>query len=343
MGWSLLRRAGQALLAVWALASLVFLLSRWGPPPDETLGLTDTDRSVGAPATLNTRRLARKAALLRLGLDGPLFYFSRSGPGPDPMRWHWNGRRNQYHRWLDAVLRGDLGTSFRDGRPVAARLETALACTVPLTGTAAALAIALALALAAGLARNPWWRQPIMALLAALQALPLFVLATGSLLLLANPDALNWFPTYDQTDSGNVFPPVNLYLVLPLACLVLSALPELTLQLEGSLSHELRADYATTARAKGLSAKQIIRGHALRNALLPVLPLVADLLPALVAGAVVVEVVFSLPGMGRLLAEAAATRDYPMLVGGVLLVGPARLLALLLADAGAHWLDPRVG
>ena len=80
----------------------------------------------------------------------------------------------------------------------------------------------------------------------------------------------------------------------------------------------------------------------MRNALLPTLAQLAELLPALVAGAVVVEVIFALPGMGRLLAEAAAARDYPVLVGGVLLTGAARLLALLLADLLYFWADPRI-
>ena len=345
VGLALFRRAGRALLAVWALASLVFLLSRWAPASDESLGLADAaDLGAGTMTWPATRQEARREARQRLGLDAPLFYFARAadGPGQPSVRWRWNGRHNQYHRWLMALLHGDLGASVRDGRPVATRLGAALACTVPLTGMAAALALALGLKLGLALACRPWWRRPVLALLAVLQALPLFVLATGILLLLANPDALNWFPTYDQADTGNRFIPLGAYLVLPLVCLVLSALPELTLQLEAALTQELSAGYAATARAKGLSMKRLTRRHALRNALLPVLPLVADLLPALVAGAVVVEVVFSLPGMGRLLAEAAATRDYPVLVGGVLVAGAARLLALLLADAGARWLDPRI-
>lgn len=323
----------------------MFLLSRWAPLSDESLGLGNAAKfSSGASASAQALNSARQAARQRLGVAEPLFYFSRRAPEPGggPAPWQWNGRRNQYHRWLGAMLRGDWGTSFRDGRPVVARLGAALACTVPLTGAAAALSVWLALALALALARRPWWRRPALAFLAGLQALPLFVLATGLLLTLANPDVVDWFPTYAQTVGEGEAYALGPYLVLPLACLVLSALPEFALQLTASLAHELSTGYAVTARAKGLAAKQVLRRHALRNALVPLLPLVADLLPALVAGAVVVEVVFSLPGMGRLLAEAAATRDYPVLVGGVLLVGIARLLSLVLADAGARWLDPRV-
>ncbi|OGX82266.1 ABC transporter permease [Hymenobacter coccineus] len=345
MGQFFFQRAGQAILSVWALASLVFLLSRGAPLSDENLGLSNAaELSNGTPASAQARDLARQAARQRLGVSEPLFYFSRQAPAPGggPAPWQWNGRRNQYHRWLGAMLRGDWGTSFRNGQPVVARLGAALACTIPLTGAAAGLTLWLALVLALALARRPWWRRPALALLAGLQALPLFVLATGLLLSLANPDVLDWFPVYSQTVDGEGIYALGSYLILPLACLVLTALPELTLQLMVSLAHELGTGYATTARAKGLATKQVLRRHTLRNALVPLLPLVADLLPALVAGAVVVEFVFSLPGMGRLLAEAAANHDYPVLVGGVLLVGAARLLALVLADAGARWLDPRI-
>ena len=206
-----------------------------------------------------------------------------------------------------------------------------------------------AIFLARRLAAGPWWQRPVRAALAGLHALPLFLVALILLLLLANPDALDWFPTYgfDQAldaDAG-LWTRATAYarhLALPVTALVITALPELTLQLDTALRHELRADYATTARAKGLTEAAVIRHHAFRNALLPTLTQVAELLPALVAGAVVVEVVFALPGMGSLLAAAAAARDYPVLVGGVLLTGTARLLALLLADALYFWADPRI-
>jgi peptide/nickel transport system permease protein len=101
-------------------------------------------------------------------------------------------------------------------------------------------------------------------------------------------------------------------------------------------------DYVTTARAKGLSTRQIIRRHALRNALLPLLTLLADLLPAVLAGAVVVEVIFALPGMGQLLSDAATARDYPVLLGALLVILVARLTAYILADAAYRLADPRL-
>ncbi|QNP54082.1 ABC transporter permease [Hymenobacter qilianensis] len=132
------------------------------------------------------------------------------------------------------------------------------------------------------------------------------------------------------------------YSALPLASLVLVKLPSLVVQLYDALRHELGANYATTARAKGLSGYQVATRHALRNAMLPIIALLTDLLPALVAGAVVVEVIFALPGMGRLLADAAAAHDFPVLVGGVLLVAVMRLLGLVVADMLYFLTDPRI-
>ena len=337
-------------LAVWALASVVFLLSHGDPDTTVRLQLPEATDLTAAHNTPAEQQAARLAMLHRLGLDLPLFYASRRpGLQRNSGDWQWHGSHNQYHRWMMALLRGDLGTSFRTGEPVSASLRHALAYTLPLTGTAALLAVGAALMLATRLAAGPWWQRPVRAVLVAVHSLPLFVVALALLLLFANPDVLAWFPAYglDQpTDGdpgmGSHLATYSLHLVLPVMALALTALPELTLQLDAALAQELQTNYATTARAKGLSEDAVIRRHALRNALLPTLTQIAELLPELVAGAVVVEVVFALPGMGRLLAEAAAIRDYPLLVGGVLLTGAARLLALLLADVLYLWADPRI-
>ena len=343
MGRLLLRHLGQTLLGTWLLASAVFLLSRAGSEQ----ALLSPDLATPS-ASVADMRAARAATRHRLGLDQPLFYIGRTATGG----WQWRGRRNQYHHWLRALGRGSLGTSFRTGEPVTQRLARALAFTLPVTATAAVLVALAALALAVWLAAAPRWQLPVRTALLALQSLPLFIIALALLLLLANPDVLDWFPadsvaSIPDAAAAAAFSAASLRhllprLVLPVAALVLAALPELTVQLDAALAHELRQPYILTAKAKGLPALAVVRRHALRNALLPTLAQLAELLPAMVAGAVVVEVIFALPGMGRLLAEAAATRDYPVLVGGVLLVGLARLASLLLADLSYSWADPRI-
>lgn len=347
----LARRLLQTVLALWALTSLVFLLCRYDRSgPEQQLLPDGSELGLGAdghdPAALAA---ARQVLRHRLGLDQPVFYLGRQVPAAaDGARWRWHGRANQYHRWLGRLLHGDLGRSLRTGQPVARQLGDALRLTIPLTAAALALAVGAALLLGQRLAGpRRWWHGPVRSVLLALQGVPLFVVALGLLLLLANPQVLAWFPGYGLAPEtglagwarlGQVVP----HLVLPVASLVLAALPELTLQLEAALRHELRADYAATARAKGLGEGRVVRRHALPNALLPTLTQVTGLVPALLAGALVVEVVYALPGVGRLLAGAAALRDYPVVVGGVLLTGAARLGALLLADVLYGWADPRI-
>lgn len=342
LGWAL-RRLLSTLFAVWAIASGVFLLSRHTAARFEDVALPAAEVAAsGAAGATSRQQVARQELRQRLGLHLPLFYLSRGS-----QRWEWH-QTNQYHLWLTQVVQGNMGVSFRTGQPVATRLTAALAYTVPLTGTALLLAVLAALGLGQGLAARSGWQGPVRSMLAALQALPLFVVAVLLLLLFANPEVFAWFPAYGLSDYASDAPwwqragTYARHLALPVAALVLTALPQLTLQLEAALAQELSAEYATTARAKGLPEGAVIRRHALRNALLPMATQIADLLPALVAGAVVVEYIFALPGMGRVLAEAAATRDYPVLLGGVLLTGAARLLALLLADLLYYWLDPRI-
>ena len=348
----LLWRLAQTLLAVWLLASAVFLLSRRDAAAAAQLTLPDATELTARtqPATAAGQAALRQQARQRLGLALPLFYVGRGPVQPSwSNTWYWYGIHNQYHEWLRQTLHGQLGSSYRSGQPVGQRLREALTYTVPLTGIAAVLAAVAALGLARAGAGRPRWRRRLRVVLSGLAALPGFVLALALLLLLANPDALAWFPASGLVPA--LGPPPGFWaalgdyathLTLPVLALVLAALPGLTLPLADALDDELQTGYATTARAKGASAAQVVGRHALPNALLPFIAQVADLLPSLVAGAVVVEVVFALPGMGRLLATAAAGRDFPVLVGGVWLVGAARLLALLLADALYFWADPRI-
>lgn len=345
----LLARLGRAALAAWLIASLVFISSRlWGGGPEQlALGdSSDLSRPAAGVRTADRQQAAQQAVRHRLGLELPIFYVTRAA-GP-PVQWQWHGSANQYHIWLTALLHGSLGYSYRDGQAVGGLLRQGVAYSLPLAGSAAVLAVGLALGLALYLARTPtgWLQRLLLGLLAGWQVMPLFLVALSLLLLFANPDVLNILPGSGQAPieaSGTAL--VSYWLtrsVLPLLSLVLAALPELTLPLAATLRHEAETGYATTARAKGLTMAQVMRRHALPNALLPLLTTLADLLPTLVAGTVVVEVLFGLPGSGRLLAEAAAAHDYPVVVAAVLLSAAARLLGLVLTDVLYFLVDPRL-
>lgn len=337
----------RLVLQAWGVATALFLLTRTLPDEQQLLARL-AEPSGSATVSAARAQAAQQAVRQRLGLTAPLFYVSpRAVPRTGQAlgwRWQWNGPHNQYHRWLRAILRGDLGRSYRTDEPVTALLGSALRSTLPLAGGAVVLIIGLAVPLGLWLAQSraaPW----AVAALSVVDALPLFVVALLLLLLLANPDFLTLFPAYELGDAseGNASGwPHPQFLALPLASLVLTGLTEPALQLAAALRHEARLDYMRTARAKGLSARQALRRHALRNAVLPLLTSLTELLPTLLAGAVVVEWVFALPGLGRLLAEAAAARDYPVLLGSALVVLAARLLTLFLADVFYRWVDPRL-
>lgn len=345
-------RLVQTAAGIWLLASLVFLLSHFGPvqAADMLLPTAGDLTTAATPGSFAQQQVTRRAIQHRLGLDQPVFYVSWQ-PATDTTaaRWHWHGLPNQYHTWLLRTGHGDWGTSLGSREPVASQLWQALTHTVPLVSATLLLTLLLAWQLAEQLAAQPWWQPLMQTALTSLQALPLFAIALALLLLLANPLMLAWFPSYGlgqaapaEVGWGPWLGTYAYHATLPALSLMLSVLPAVTLQLAGALRDELAQPYTTTAYAKGLSQTQVIRRHALRNALLPSLTQLTDLLPTLVAGTLVVEVVFAVPGMGRLLVHAATTRDYPLLVGGVLLIGTARLLALLLADVLYAWADPRI-
>jgi peptide/nickel transport system permease protein len=252
----------------------------------------------------------------------------------------------QFMLYVRSLARGELGWSFSRNQPVATALRELLPRTLLLMGTA------LLFGWCGGVAVGAWqgWRGDTRATRfvgrASLVVLsvPEFVLA---LLLVMGP-ALAWglFPV---TGMRQDFPPGGLRGVLDLFHHL--ALPALTLALVvGSVvaRHQRRAilevvdaEYVRAARAKGVPEGRILLRHALRNALVPVLTLAGVLFPALVSGAVLVEKVFAWPGMGRAVVDAVMRRDYPLVVGTVLVSSLCVVVGTLLADLAVAWADPR--
>lgn len=263
----------------------------------------------------------------------------------------WHGAQNQYHSWLTGLLRtGGLGTSLRDSRPVFTVLSEAIANTWWLLMSSMAVASLLAMELSLLMVRRTGrrWRKALLPSLFVIDSIPLFVLAMLLLVLLASPAFLQVFPVYGMGYSGTQQTTLQAlsewlrYMALPLFTLVLGNLPYLTNQFYQAISTVAGQDYIRTAYAKGLSESSVIRGHMLRNALLPIITLLSDFLPALVGGAVIIETVFAIPGVGRLLLESVLARDYPVIVGIVLVAALFRMLAHLAADLFYTQADPRL-
>lgn len=307
------------------------------------------DAAIGAVAVASQPEIKRAAVqvlerLQRMQQEQASFSFLI----PE-VRWH--GRQNQYHQWLVQLFHGDLGTSYRSSRTVVALLTEAISNTWWLLICSMAITFLLALELSILMAKKKGrrLRKLLLSFLFITDSIPLFVLALLLLVLLANPDFFQLFPVfgmgYYSPQQLTFWEKLNQwwqYMTLPIICLVLANLPYITNQVYASIHSAMQADYTRTARAKGLAEGAIVRRHVLRNSLLPVITIVSDFLPALVAGTLIIETIFAVPGVGRLLVESVLARDYPVLIGIVLVIAAFRITAFLLADLGYAWADPRI-
>ncbi|MEH2488754.1 ABC transporter permease [Bradyrhizobium sp. AZCC 2230] len=248
----------------------------------------------------------------------------------------------QYVTWLGHILTGDFGRSIQGGRAVFPLLIGALAPTALLS--AAALVISLVIAIPAGIvaatSRNS--AADYVASFLALCGLSLPSFWLGILLILMFSIYLPLFPA-----SGYVSPLADpiahlRHLVLPAVTLG-AALAAATMRMtRATMLEVLRADYVRTARAKGLSRRSVIWGHALRNARIPIVTLLGIQLGQLLGGVVITETVFSWPGIGKLTVDAIFARDYPVVQGAVLLTATLFVLINLVTDLIYTVLDPRV-
>jgi peptide/nickel transport system permease protein len=257
-----------------------------------------------------------------LGLDRPLYV--------------------QYAAWMGRLLQGDLGRSIRNQEPVIENVSRRIRPSLQLA--ALAMLVSLVVALPLGVLSAARRNTPIdgagttFALFGI--CMPNFLLAL--LLIFLFGVRLRWLPI-----SGYVDP-----LEEPLAGLRSLALPAITLglalaavvtrTLRSSMLEALAEDYVRTARAKGLSERSVIVGHALKNALIPVVTVIGLQLGTLIGGAVITEYVFALPGVGRLVVDAVFARDYPLVQGVVLLIAVGFIASNLLVDLLYGWIDPRI-
>ena len=241
----------------------------------------------------------------------------------------------QYARWMSRALAGDMGSSYVTEQPVAAQLARRTAPTALLT--AAALALALLVAVPVGIlsAQRRGSAVDAIARLAALvgAAAPSYALAFGLIILFAVK--LSWLPTLGYGSPSQV--------VLPAIALSLGPMAQLMRLIRASMLETLGQDYIRTARAKGLSERSVAFRHALRNALLPAIGATGVNLGYLLSGAVIVETIFTWPGLGQLIVGAAMTRDYPVVQGFVAYIAVVVLLANLAADIALRIADPRLG
>ncbi len=298
------------LLGITMLSYLVMSLT----PGDPVQMLVDPSMS---QADVEIKRRA-------LGLDQPIYV--------------------RYLRWLNELGHGNLGYSFSAGVPVARRIGERLVPTLTLAGTALFVSYLIAVPVGVVAAtRRYTWADYLTTLLAFFGiSLPTFFLGLAGIYVFAL--RLRWLPaggTMTLGTEGGLLDTIA-HLILPATVLAVAGAGQVTRYVRSSMLEVLGQDYVRTARAKGLAEFGVLRRHALRNALIPVITLAGLQIPVLLAGAVITEQVFEWPGMGRLTIEAINQRDYPVLMGITLASAGLVVVANLLADLAYALVDPRI-
>ncbi|HMH76680.1 MAG TPA: ABC transporter permease [Candidatus Udaeobacter sp.] len=311
MGLLILRRLVATIPVLLLVTAGVFALIHLTPgDPIDAMMAESVDDSV-------KRELRRD-----LGLDRPLYL--------------------QYATWMGRLLQGDLGRSIRNREPVIENVGRRIKPSLQLAGLAMAISLLVAtpIGILSAARRNSALDRFGTSFALFGICMPNFLIAL--LLIFLFGVTLRWLPI-----SGYVDPMEELWdglrsLALPAITLGLALAAVITRTLRSSMLEALSEDYIRTARAKGLSEGAVIRAHALKNALIPVVTVLGLQLGTLIGGAVITEYVFALPGVGRLVVDAVFARDYPLVQGVILLISIGFVLSNLAVDIVYGWLDPRI-
>jgi peptide/nickel transport system permease protein len=315
-----LRRTLQAIPLLVAISALVFVLLQMTPGGPLSLG---EQASSGRMTAEDLDRLRN-----RYGLDQPLYV--------------------QYLRWGGDLLRGDWGTSFNTGRPVLTMIGERVPTTLLLTGLALGVALALAIPIGVIAAVRQYSLFDYLSTGVAFFgiSIPSFWLALMLLYLFSY--SLGWLPSVGLSDPRADHEGLAglrdraEHLIMPVATLALVSTAGLTRFVRAAMLDVIGQDYVRTARAKGLRERVVVTIHAFKNAAIPFVTVLALEIPDLFVGAVVIESIFAISGMGRLFVESANLRDYPVLMGIVMVTSVLVIASNLIADAIYGWLDPRI-
>ena len=249
----------------------------------------------------------------------------------------------QYWNWMSSLLRGDAGYSIRTGRPVFVEIAERLPATLELAAAAALIAIAVGIPLGLLSAMRPRSRLDVAARIGGLVGLSLPSFWLGTLIIVLFSLYLRWLPNTGGYVDFVRDPVTNLSLLLFPALTLGVALAAATMRMTRSAMLDvLAADYVRTATAKGLSRPLVVRRHVLKNGLIVVVTLLGIQVGQLLGGAVVVEEIFSIPGIGRMLLTAIVQRDYALVQGGVLVIAILFVVVNIVVDLLYGYLDPRI-
>ena len=302
-----IRRMGLMVFILLGVSVITFSMMHFVPgDPAEMIAM----ERYGEEVTAETIEFVRA----ELGLDQPVYI--------------------QYFRWLTNVLQGDLGYSFRTDRPVLDEILTRLPATVQLA--LAGMLVALLIAIPVGVisATRQYSVVDNISMFGALLGVSIPNFWLGLLLILFFSVHLGWLPVFGR---GGIE-----HLILPALTLGTGMAAITTRLIRSSMLEVLGQDYIRAARAKGLKEKAVIYKHALKNALIPVVTIVGLQFASLLEGAVIVEVIFAWPGIGRLLVDSIFARDFMLIQGCILFIAAMFVLVNLLVDIFYTYLDPKI-
>ncbi|MBN9563079.1 MAG: ABC transporter permease [Alphaproteobacteria bacterium] len=314
MGGYILRRAVQALVVLLVMSFIIYSLI--GLMPGDPI-----DVMLSTMPNITPEQVAQMRHVY--GLDQPLLL--------------------RYWHWLGAALRGDFGFSRLHAEPVLVVLGPALAQTCRLMLASFTLSVVLSLSLGVVAALRPGsWRDALIGFFAfAGISVPVFWLALVLILVFAV--WLHWLPASGiATVGAGGFGDQLRHLVLPVVTLALAITGQFIRFVRASMIETLRMDHIRTARAKGAGERRVVLVHAFRNALIPVVTVMALSFGGLFSGALITETMFAQPGMGKMIYDAILGNDYNLALTGLLFATLVTLLSNLVADLAYAWLDPRI-
>jgi peptide/nickel transport system permease protein len=314
-----------------AITLITFAISHLAPgdPTELKVGVSQESMKADEKSQLNEQ--AKNYYKQKWGLDKPLY--------------------TQYFIWLGNMVTGDFGNSFVDNRPVMGKIIERLPVTIPISLITICLSylIAIPIGIYSAARQYSFWDRFSTFILFLLYSLPTFWIATMAIIFLANVEYLKIFPTSGLTSLGSENWPFFermwdriWHLILPISIYAYGSFAFLSRQMRGSMLEVIRQDYIRTARAKGLKEKTVVLKHALRNSLIPIITLFGGIFPALVGGSVIIETIFSIPGIGQLAFQALIARDYPLIMAELVMAAVLTLIGLLMVDILYAFVDPRI-
>lgn len=315
MGAFVLRRLLQGIIVIILVSIATFLVMRVVPGDPINIYIHEKKLS-------GITEEEKEALRVQLGLNKPLVV--------------------QYYDWVNGVFHGDLGNSWFQNQSVSNLIKERLPVTAYLGILAFLLGIILGPALGTICAiRRGTWLDTVVTVLANVGiTTPTFWF--GILLVYLFSLKLHWLPVFGYTSPLDDFWMSIKQAIMPVICLALPAVSGLTRQTRSSVLEVFHQDYVRTAWSKGLTERVIVMQHVLRNAFIPIITMVGMQLAMILGGSVLIESVFNIPGMGRLLVNAVFTKDYQIVQSGALIMACIVVVVNLLVDISYGWFDPRI-